>query len=76
MWGLLFNGRLEYWVLPEEVDEKGKSKSANMTGARYNYFVRTFLAKWMLPEIHEGREGSSRRGLRKISPLGQDEGAR
>lgn len=46
IWGLLFNGRLEYWVLPEEVDEKGKSKSVNMTGARYNYFVTTFLAKW------------------------------
>ena len=46
IWGLFFNGRLEYWVLPEEVDDKGKTKSANMTGARYNYFVRTFLAKW------------------------------
>ena len=41
-----FNGRLEYWVLPEEATEKGKKKSANMTGARYNYFVKTFLKKW------------------------------
>ena len=46
IWGLFFNGRLEYWTLPEEVDEKGKTKSTNMTGARYNYFVTTFLAKW------------------------------
>jgi len=46
IWGLLFNGRLEYWSLPEEVDERGKNKTVNMTGARYNYFVRTFLAKW------------------------------
>lgn len=46
IWGLFFNGRLEYWVLPEEVDDKGKTKSVNMTGARYNYFVKTFLAKW------------------------------
>jgi transposase len=46
IWGLFFNGRLEYWVLPEEVDGKGNKKSANMTGARYNYFVSTFLAKW------------------------------
>jgi hypothetical protein len=46
IWGLFFNGRLEYWVLPEEVDEKGRAKSANMTGKRYNYFVTTFLAKW------------------------------
>ena len=46
IWVFFFNGRLEYWALPEEVDDKGKKKSANMTGARYNYFVRTFLAKW------------------------------
>ena len=46
IWGLFFNGRLEYWVFPEETDEKGKMKSANMTGARYNYFVKTFLAQW------------------------------
>ena len=46
IWGLFFNGRLEYWVFPEETDEKGKKKSANMTGARYNYFVKTFLAQW------------------------------
>ena len=44
--GLFFNGRLEYWVLPEEVDTKGKSRSVNMTGERYNYLVSTFLAKW------------------------------
>jgi transposase len=46
IWGLFFNGRLEYWTLPEEVDDKGNLKTVNMTGARYNYFVKTFLAKW------------------------------
>lgn len=46
IWGLFFNGRLEYWTLPEEVDEKGNRKSVNMTGERYNYFVKSFLAKW------------------------------
>ena len=46
IWGLFFNGRLEYWTLPEEVDEKGRMKSLNMTGARYNHLVKTFLAKW------------------------------
>jgi len=46
IWGLFFNGRLEYWVLPEEACENGDTKSVNMTGARYNYFVKTFLAKW------------------------------
>ena len=46
IWGLFFNGRLEYWVLPEEVDAKGKRRSMNMTGKRYNYFVTTFLAQW------------------------------
>lgn len=46
IWGLFFNGRLEYWALPEEVGETGGKKSANMTGERYHYFVKTFLAKW------------------------------
>jgi transposase len=46
IWGLFFNGRLEYWTLPEEPDDKGRKKSVNMTGARYNFFVKTFLAKW------------------------------
>ena len=46
IWGLLFNGRLEYWALPGEANDNGNTKSVNMTGARYNYFVKTFLAKW------------------------------
>ena len=46
IWGLFFNGRLEYWVLPEEVDTKGKTKSVDMTGERYHHFVKTFLATW------------------------------
>ena len=46
IWGMFFNGRLEYWTLPEEVGDKGCTKSVNMTGARYNYFVKTFFRKW------------------------------
>ena len=46
IWGLFFNGRLEYWALPEETDAKGKKKSMNMTGARYHYFVTTFWKSW------------------------------
>lgn len=42
VWGLFFNGRLEYWVLPEN-DKQG---TENMTGKRYNYMVTTFFAKW------------------------------
>ena len=46
MWGLFCNGRLEYWVLPEEPDDKGKMKSVAMTGERYHHFISTYLAKW------------------------------
>ena len=46
IWGLFCNGRLEYWVLPEEPDDKGKMKSVTMTGERYHSFVSTYLAKW------------------------------
>ena len=46
IWGLLFNGLLMYWVLPEEAGDNGRKRSVNMTGARYNYFVKTFFAKW------------------------------
>ena len=43
---LFCNGRLEYWALPEEVGDSGKGKSVNMTGERYNHFVKSYLAKW------------------------------
>ena len=35
IWGFLGNGRVEYYVLPEDVDEKGKKKSTNMTGSEH-----------------------------------------
>ena len=44
IWGLLFNGRLEYWLLPEKEEKRQGSES--MTGARYNHMVKTHLAKW------------------------------
>jgi hypothetical protein len=46
IWGLFFNGRLEYWALPVEADDNGKVKCVSMTGERYNYFVKTFFPKW------------------------------
>jgi hypothetical protein len=47
IWGLFLRGRLEYFLLPEEVVGKRKRKrSANMTGARYNQMVVKFFAKW------------------------------
>ena len=47
IWGMLLRGRLEYVLLPEELDAKKKKKrSANMTGARYNKVVKTLFKKW------------------------------
>ena len=43
IWGLFFNGRLEYWVLPESDDGK---KSKNMTGERYYELVTNHFAAW------------------------------
>ena len=43
IWGLFFNGRLEYWVLP--VNDTGKG-SESMTGRRYNTMVKKFFKKW------------------------------
>jgi hypothetical protein len=45
IWGLLANGRLEYWVLPADPEEPGK-KSTNMTGERYEQLINTKFAVW------------------------------
>ena len=34
IWGFLGNGRLEYFVLAEDVDEKGRKRTTNMTGGK------------------------------------------
>ena len=45
MWGLLGKGRIEYWLPPEVVDEKGRKNSANMSGDMYEKLVkRSFKA--------------------------------
>jgi transposase len=43
IWGVFCNGRLEYWLLPENKNRKG---TENMTGKRYNRMVKTYFAKW------------------------------
>ena len=34
IWGFLGNGRLEYYVLAEDVDEKGRKRTTNMAGGK------------------------------------------
>ena len=31
IWGFLGNGRIEYYVLPEDVNEQGRKKTTNMS---------------------------------------------
>ena len=46
IWGLWGDGHLEYMLLPEVKNEKGKKKSANMNGDRYKGMVRKHFADW------------------------------
>ena len=46
IWGLLGDGHLEYFVVPEIVDEKGRKRSANMNGDRYEHMVKTKFKIW------------------------------
>ena len=46
IWGLLADGHLEYWLLPEKRDKKGRKKSVNMTGALYNQMVKKHFPAW------------------------------
>ena len=45
IWGFLANGRLEYWVLPEDHGAP-KYKTTNMNGERYNELINTRFVKW------------------------------
>lgn len=45
IWGFLANGRLEYWVLPQDYTAS-RYKTTNMTGDRYNELVTTKFAQW------------------------------
>ena len=42
IWGFFADGRLEYWVLPED----GRGHTTHMNGARYNQLVGTRFAQW------------------------------
>ena len=46
IWGFFGNGRLEYWVLPEDVDEKGKKKTTNMNGETCLWLIESKFATW------------------------------
>ena len=46
IWGFLCNGRLEYYVLPEDVDEKGRKKTTNMNIWTYNWLIESKFATW------------------------------
>ena len=45
IWGFLANGRLEYWVLPQDYTAS-LYKTTNMNGDRYNDLVTTKFAQW------------------------------
>ena len=45
IWGLWGDGHLEYMLLPE-VQNKGKMRSANMTGDRYEDMVEKYFPVW------------------------------
>jgi len=46
IWGLLGDGHLEYMVLPEVIDAKGRRRTANMNGARYEQMVKKHFRLW------------------------------
>ena len=45
IWGFLANGRLEYWVLPQDYT-KDKYKTTNMNGNRYQELVNSKFSVW------------------------------
>ena len=54
IWGLWGDGHLEYMLLPDVMDAKGKKKIANMNGDRYEQMVHKHFAKWkkkMFPRL-------------------------
>jgi hypothetical protein len=46
IWGLWGDGHLEYMLLPEVRGAKGKKKSANMNGSRYEAMVKKHFPDW------------------------------
>ena len=46
IWGLLGNGHLEYFLLPEVIDHRGRKRSANMNGDRYEQMAKRSFKAW------------------------------
>ena len=46
LWGVFGNGRLEYYVLPSAVSDKGKLGTTHMNGDVYEHLVQTKFASW------------------------------
>ena len=46
IWGFFANGRLQYYVLPEDVDDKGKKRTTNMNIDRYRWLIDCKFAIW------------------------------
>ena len=46
IWGVWGDGHLEYFLLPEVTNEKGRKRSANMNGDRYECMVKKHFASW------------------------------
>ena len=40
IWGLLGNGHLEFFLLPDLVDIRGRKRTANMNGDRYEQMLK------------------------------------
>jgi hypothetical protein len=46
IWGVWGDGHLEYFLLPEVTNDKGRKRSANMNGDRYEGMVKKHFAGW------------------------------
>ena len=46
IWGLLGDGLMDYIVLPEVVNAKGKKTTANMKGNRYELMFKRHFKTW------------------------------
>ena len=54
IWGVCGDGHLEYMLLPEVVNKRGKKTSANMNGDRYLAMVQKYFPAWkkkMFPRL-------------------------
>ena len=64
IWGLLADGHLEYWLLPQKPDKRGRKKSVSMTSALYNQMVKK--------HFHACKKTKFPRKAKKLIPLVRD----